>query len=368
MQVTKQRIAVLGSTGSIGVQTLAVFSRHRDLFDLVLIANNSNIDALMSQVQQYSPSNFYCKATAQNKDYLSCPDTYKDVDIVINGIAGLDGLYPSLAVIKAGKILATANKESLVCFGSQLKAIAKTTGAEIRPVDSEHSTMWQCFEDYNNVKRLIITASGGAFRDMLIDALKDVTAEDALKHPNWNMGKKVTIDCATMVNKGLEIIEAKRLFGIKTVTPIMHRESIVHSLVEMFDGTQKAGLSEPNMEIPIQYAMCYPHRYNTPYCTLDLTKVGCLHFEEIDRNKYPALQIAEEVSEKDEFYATVYVAADEILVELFLQNRIKYFDIAKYIKMALDNIEYIKVENIEDIICITNNVKAYILKEIGGTN
>ncbi len=362
---TKKRIAILGSTGSIGVQTLAVYARCRDLFDLALIANNCNENALLEQAKQYSPQKSYCRATSVDKDYLSRPETYKDIDIVVNGIAGLDGLYPSLAVLQAGKILATANKESLVCFGTQLKEVAKKTGAVIRPVDSEHSTMWQCFEEHN-VKSLIITASGGAFRDIPKEKLVDATAADALKHPNWDMGKKVTIDCATMGKKGREIIEAKRLFGIDTIIPIMHRESIVQSGVEMHDGTQKAGLSQPNMEIPIQYAICYPHRLDTPYATLDLTKIGALHFEEIDREKYPALTIAEEVAERDEFYATVFVAADEILVELYLKNRIKYFDIAKYIRMALENINYKKVENIEDVICISNTTEAYILEVIGG--
>ncbi len=365
---TKLRIAILGSTGSIGVQSLAVFARHRDLFELVLIANNCNENALKEQVLAYNPHKHYCRATAEDKDYLNCKDTYNDVDLVVNGIAGLDGLYPSLAVLKAGKILATANKESLVCFGTQLKAVAKQYGGEIRPVDSEHSTMWQCFEGYDNVKRLIITASGGAFRDVPYAKLIDATAEDALKHPNWAMGKKVTIDCATMVNKGLEIIEAKRLFGIETVTPIMHRESIVHSLVEMRDGTQKAGLSSPNMEIPIQYAMLYPYRLETPYDNLDLIKIGALHFEEIDRQKYPALAIAEEIADKDEFYATVFVAADELLVQLYLKHVIKYFDIARLIRLALDNVPYKKVVQIEDVFSISQDVKAYILELVGGKN
>ncbi len=365
---TKIRVAILGSTGSIGVQSLAVFARHRDLFRLVLIANNRNATALEEQVLAYNPDIAYCRATAQDKDYLARPDTYRDIDLVVNGIAGLDGLYPSAAVLKAGKILATANKESLVCYGTQLKKLAAEYGGEIRPVDSEHSTMWQCLEDYGNVKRLIITASGGAFRDMPYEELADATAQDALKHPNWDMGKKVTIDCATMVNKGLEIIEARRLFGIETVTPIMHRESIVHSLVEMHDGTQKAGLSLPNMEIPIQYAMLYPRRLDTPYASLDLTKIGCLHFEEIDRKKYPALAIAEEVAEKDEFYATVFVAADEVLVQLYLDGSIGYFDIARLIRQALDNIPYRAVDEIADVLSITADVQAYILQVIGGKN
>ncbi len=364
----KIKIAILGSTGSIGVQSLAVFSRHRELFDLVLIANNTNEKALKEQALAYNPQRYYCKSTAQDQDYLRDKNTYKDIDLVVNGIAGLDGLYPSLAVLQAGKILATANKESLVCYGTQLKQVAKQYGGEIRPVDSEHSTMWQCMEDYSNVKSLIITASGGAFRDFSYDQLQSATAEDALKHPNWAMGKKVTIDCATMVNKGLEIIEAKRLFGIPTVTPIMHRESIVHSLVELKDGTQKAGLSLPNMEIPIQYAMLYPHRLTTPYDNLDLTKVGCLHFEEIDRSKYPALTIAEEIADKDECYATILVAADELLVELYLQHKIGYFDIARLLRMAVDNVSYKKIECIEDVFSISERTKAYILEVLGGIN
>ncbi len=363
--MNKIRIAILGATGSIGRQSLAVFDRNREIFSLKLIANDKNVEKLEEFRIKYNPEKVYNHSTAEDKEYLSKPSTYSDVDLVINGIAGLSGLKPSEAVIKAGKILATANKESIVCYGDFLNELALKTGATIRPVDSEHSTMWQCMEQFDNVKRLIITASGGAFRDLSKSEIKYATGKDALKHPNWNMGKKVTVDCATMVNKGLEIIEAKRLFGIKDVFPVLHRQSIVHSIVEMNDGTLKAGLSVPNMETPIQYAMTYPNRLNIPDNSLDLIKLGALTFEEIDREKYPALKIAEEISNKDGFYSTVFVAADEFLVEKYLQDKISYFDVSKYLSMSLDHISYRKIQGIETILSITDETKSYLSTKIG---
>lgn len=363
--VKKLRIAVLGATGSIGRQTLTVFDRNREFFSLSLIANDKDLEGLKQLERKYCPENVYNYSTATDKNYLADPATYADIDLVVNGIAGLSGLRPSEAVIRAGKILATANKESIVCYGEHLKALAKTTGASIRPVDSEHSAMWQCLEDYDNVKSLIITASGGAFRDLSLDEIARATGKDALKHPNWNMGRKVTVDCATMVNKGLEIIEAKRLFDIRDVVPVMHRESIVHSMVEMKDGTVKASLSTPNMELPIQYAMTYPERLSTPYNSLDLVKLGRLSFEPIDREKYPALAVAEAISDKDEFYSTVFVSADELLVEKYLEGKISYFDVAKYLQSAIDNIPYRIIKGIDDIFIIDALTKAYLSEAIG---
>lgn len=359
----KIKIAVLGSSGSIGVQTLNVVRRHPELFSVVLLANGSNTSMLKSQAEEFGVKNAFCASVCTDKEVLAKPETYAEADIVVNGIAGLDGLEPSAAVLSAGKILATANKESIVCYGSHLKKIAEKCGGEIRPVDSEHSAMWQCLEQAENIKRLIITASGGAFRDLTADELKYAKASDALKHPNWTMGKKVTVDCATMVNKGLEIIEAKQLFGVSDVKPVIHRESIIHSMVEFWDGTVKASLSVPSMEIPIQYAISYPMRYDSNAQALDFSAIKALSFEEPDRNKYPALKLGEEVALKnDEFYNTVYAAADEALVPLYLSDKIGYFDINSVIEDSLSRFSYRKVESVEDVQSIAAEVSSYVNK------
>lgn len=356
----KVKIAVLGSTGSIGVQTLNVVRRHSDLFSVVFLANARNKDALYRQAEEFGVRNTYCISDC-NENVFERDGIFGDADIVVNGIAGLDGLQPSLAALSAGKILATANKESLVCFGAELKAAAIKHGGEIRPVDSEHSAMWQCLEKKENVKRLIITASGGAFRDLTVDEIRNAKAADALKHPNWTMGQKVTVDCATMVNKALEIIEAKQLFGIKDVKPVIHRESIIHSMVEFTDGTVKASLSAPSMEIPIQYALTYPERLNSGVPELDFSVLRTLSFSEPDYAKYPALKIGEEVAaQNDEFYNTVFCAADETLVKLYLAGTIGYFDISSIIEKSLSHIPYRKIETISDVKSLAAEVASYV--------
>lgn len=349
------------------MQTLNVVRRHPELFSVVLLANGANSAGLKAQAEEFGVKRAFSMSHNADKGVLANPETYAEADIVVNGIAGLDGLEPSAAVLTAGKILATANKESIVCFGSHLKKIAEKCGGEIRPVDSEHSAMWQCLERAENIRRLIITASGGAFRDLTVDELKHAKAADALKHPNWTMGKKVTVDCATMVNKGLEIIEAKQLFGISEIKPVIHRESIIHSMVEFTDGTVKASLSAPSMEIPIQYALSYPMRYDSNAPALDFSTLRTLTFAEPDRNKYPALKLGEEVASKnDEFYNTVYAAADEALVPLYLNDKIGYFDINSVIEAALSRISYRKVESVDDVKSIAAEVSSYVNKVTEG--
>ena len=346
---------------------MKVVRRHPELFSVVLLANGANAGGLKSQAEEFGVKNAFSMSSHSDKNVLANPETYADADIVVNGIAGLHGLGPSAAALSAGKILATANKESIVCFGSHLKKIAEKCGGEIRPVDSEHSAMWQCLEQAENIKRLIITASGGAFRDLTVEELKHAKASDALKHPNWTMGKKVTVDCATMVNKGLEIIEAKQLFGISEIKPVIHRESIIHSMVEFWDGTVKASLSAPSMEIPIQYALTYPLRYDSNAPELDFSAIGTLTFDEPDRNKYPALKLGEAVAtENDEFYNTVYAAADETLVPLYLADKIGYFDINSVIEDSLSKISYRKVESVEDVKSIAAEVTSYVNKVTEG--
>ena len=345
MRVIMKKVAVLGCSGSVGKTALRVLDNLKDEFRIELLANESQLSFLIRELKARSVKNVFCKNKKYlfcegkevdfRADYLSDPETYRDIDIVINGIGGIAGLAPSDAVLKAGKILATANKESIVCAGNFLRK-DQNESAKIYPLDSEHSTVWQCLgNDLANVEKIILTASGGAFRDKTKKELYSVTAENALRHPNWIMGKKITIDCATLLNKGLEIIEAKRLFGIPNVHAVLHRESIIHSLVEMKDGALIAGLSNPDMAIPIQYALTYPKRVSSRVRPLCLEDIGALHFEKIDEERFPCFSIAKKVSEYGDYAGTVLVAADEIAVRAFMQNRIRFYDMNAVIEHAL---------------------------------
>lgn len=370
-----KRVAVLGCSGSIGKTALQVLKNLKDDFKVVLLANNTNEYELFSQANVFSPEVIYCNKGIQQRNgtdcnfdpfFLSRPETFEDIDLVLNGIVGLAGLEPTLAAIDAGKILATANKESLVCGGELINRRLYNSRSVIRPVDSEHSTVWQCLEDKNNVKRIILTASGGAFRHFSKERIALAKAEDALKHPNWIMGKKVTIDCATLVNKGMEIIEAKRLFGIENVDAIQHDESVVHSFVEMKDGTMIAGLSTPDMTIPIQYALTYPERLANNIDFLDLVKRQALRFGILDEEKFPCFALCKRVSEFGDYAGTVMNAADEIAVDAYLKGEIGFYGIYNCIESAL---HYFGFEGIikekEDIFRIDREVREYCLKYIG---
>ena len=368
-----KKIALLGCTGSIGTTALNVLRRYKNEYKLEIIANNKDIEGLKKIEKEFKPKIVFCNTgylsidrTEQPfiKEFLSNPETYKDVDIVINGIVGLAGLAPTLAVIEAGKILATANKESLVCAGNLINDKLNKLKSEIRPVDSEHSTIWQCIgNNKSNIKSLILTASGGAFRNLNKSELMNAKAIDALKHPNWVMGKKVTIDCATLVNKGMELIEAKHLFGIKDIQTIQHNESIIHSLVQMKDGTLIAGLSNPNMEIPIQYALTYPKRKETAVKYLDLCEWGSLTFKKLDENRFPCLQICKKVSEYGDYAGTILNAADEIAVDMYLKDKIGFYGISDIIDAALQKFGFNgKINAIKDIFSIDKEVKEYIIR------
>lgn len=367
-----KRVAVLGCTGSIGKTCLEIIRKHKDDFQVVLLANGSQKEELLTLVKEFRPEIAYCSNGTYivngnekpfDKDVLSRPETYRHVDIVVNGIVGLAGLAPTLAVVEAGKNLATANKESIVCGGELLQKLLKNSKTELRPVDSEHSTVWQCLEEKDNVKRIILTASGGAFRAWDKEKIAKAKAVDALRHPNWVMGKKVTIDCATLVNKGMEIIEAKRLFGIDDVDAVMHGESIVHSMVEMKDGTIKAGLSTPDMTLPIQYALTYPKRMETTVPFLDLIKQKTLTFGRLDEDKFPCFSLCKKVSEYGDYAGTVLNAADETAVEYYLQDKIGFYDIYSCIESALHKFGYEGIINDkEDIFRIDKEVREYSIR------
>jgi 1-deoxy-D-xylulose-5-phosphate reductoisomerase len=371
----RKKIAVLGCTGSIGSTALKIIRSYLGEFEVSLLANGSDIRGLKKLIGEFSPDKAYCgtgflfrggEEKPFDKDFLGREEAYADTDIVVNGISGLAGLAPTLAAIRAGKIIATANKESIVCGGSLIKrALEENPRAELRPVDSEHSTVWQCLGDVKNVKSIILTASGGAFRDYTRGQIENARAADALRHPNWVMGKKVTVDCATLMNKGMEIIEAKRLFGIDDVRVVLHRESIVHSLVEMKDGALIAGLSNPDMEIPIQYALFYPERRRTSVKRFSLSDVGRLSFGRINEELFPCFGLCKKAAEYGDYAGTVMNAADEIAVKAYLCGEIGFYGISDCVEKAFEKFGYEgRVGNEKELYRIDGEAREYILRTV----
>ncbi len=349
------RVTVLGSTGSIGTQTLDVLRSLGERFSLLGLAAGLNLDLLAEQAREFKPRYLWAEAgadpsTRQSLDEIAAAvgaqiatmeemATDPDLDILVVGTAGRAGLEPTLAALECGTDVALANKEVIVMAGHLLRAAADRGKALLRPVDSEHSAIWQCLwgEEGNEIGRIILTASGGALRDLPESALADVTPEQALRHPTWNMGKKITIDCATLLNKGMETIEAQWLFSVPydRVEVLQHRESIVHSLVEMRDGSVKAQLGLPDMRLPIQAALTYPQRLPAPVAPLDLAAIGSLTFRALDLGRNPCLRLAMEAGARGGTYPAVMAAADEVAVEAFLQRRIRFTEIAAVIEAAL---------------------------------
>ncbi len=339
-------VAVLGSTGSIGTQTLDVIRALGGRLRVVALAAGRNTDLLYRQVAEFRPS-FVCADTALDPDRLAGARvvpmeemvSHPDVDVAVIGTTGAAGLAPTLAALRAGKAVALANKEVLVMAGAVLTRAAAEGGGELRPVDSEHSAIWQCLwgEDRGGIARLILTASGGALRDRPPETLDAVTPEEALRHPTWTMGRKVTVDSATLFNKGLETIEARWLFDVpvERIEVVMHRESIVHSLVEFRDGSVKAQLGLPNMRLPIQCALTYPERLPCAVPRLDLAALGSLQFAPPDFGRYPCLALAMEAGRRGGTYPAVLAAADEVAVEEFLAGRIRFTDIPRLIERVL---------------------------------
>ena len=338
-------LAVLGSTGSIGRQTLDVVSSLPDKFNVIALAAGSNVTLLEEQTRQFRPRLIGADREA---DYLYSRivdgkltarwatmeemASHPDVHLVVVATVGSAGLGPTLAALRAGKAVALANKEVLVMAGHILTAEARRHGAQLRPIDSEHSAIWQCLwgESPDSVQRIVLTASGGPFRDTPPDELARVTAQEALRHPNWQMGQKITVDSATLLNKGLECIEARWLFDVPlhNIEVILHRESIVHSLVEFRDGSVKAQLGVPDMRLPIQCALTYPERLpGTPVPRLDLKRIGTLNFGVADMKQFPCLGLALEAGRRGGTYPAVLAAADEVAVQHFLAGHIRFLDI-----------------------------------------
>jgi 1-deoxy-D-xylulose-5-phosphate reductoisomerase len=359
MTTFPKRIAILGSTGSIGRQTLDVVRSFPDHFQVVALAARSNITLLAQQAQEFHPMLVTCFADTpelEAKARALLPDvligeqgllavaTHPDVDVVVAATSGLIGLRPTLAAIGAGKTIALANKETLVMAGHLVMNAARRANVSIRPVDSEHGAVWQCLrgEDTRTVRRLILTASGGPFRQATLEDLQSVTIEQALAHPTWRMGPKITIDSSTLMNKGLEVIEAHWLFTMpyESINVVVQPESIIHSMVEFVDGSIKMQASLPSMHLPILNALAYPERLATAGTgllrELRWKELATLHFDELDMERFPCFRLAIEAGRRGGTYPCVLVGADEEAVELFLHGEISYLGIAELIEAVLE--------------------------------
>ena len=344
-----KRLVILGSTGSIGRQTLDVVRSLRDRFQVVGLSAGRNATLLEEQAREFRPRMVWCEReeartslVAAGASWVSLEEqaAHPDADLVVVGTVGRAGLLPTLAALRAGKAVVLANKEVLVMAGALVTQAAAQGGGELLPVDSEHSAIWQCLwgEESTAVRRIILTASGGAFRDYSADELARVTPEDALRHPTWEMGRKITVDSATLMNKGFEAIEARWLFDLplERIDVVLHRESIVHSLVEFIDGSVKAQLGEPDMKLPIRIALCYPERVAEERAApFDLVRIGELHFAAPDLRRFPALGLALKAGRMGGTYPAVLAAADEAAVAHFLDGHLRFSEIAILLDEAL---------------------------------
>lgn len=381
-----KRIAILGSTGSIGTQTLDVISHYPDRFKVDMLIAGSKVDTLIQQAVKWRPSmaiiadtSKYWKlkdaleplgiATASGSEAIADAMERETFDCVVTATVGYSGLAPTLRAIKAGKDIALANKETLVVAGDIVTAALRRSSSRMLPVDSEHSAIHQCLvgENSADVRRLIITASGGPFRTLTKQQIAGVTAADALKHPNWSMGSKITIDSATMMNKAFEIIEARWLFDIPgdKITPVVHPQSIVHSMVEFVDGSVKAQLGVPDMRLPIRYALGDASRLATSDMPLTLERCSQLTFEAPDADRFPAIKLGHYALEKGGNTACVINAANEIAVAAFLRGHISFTDIYAIIEHTLGAINYIAEPSYEDYVATNEQSRAVADEAVG---
>ena len=358
-------LALLGSTGSIGRQALEVVRALPGRFRVVGLAAGRNIELLRAQIEEFGPDVAWAAPGLESQVLAGELGSERwqpmdemaarpDVDVVLVATVGTAGLAPTLTALEAGKAVALANKEVLVVAGSVVRA-ALDRGGELRPVDSEHSAIWQCLwgEPPEAIDRLTLTASGGALRNLDIEQLDRVTPEEALRHPNWEMGPKVTIDSATLFNKGLEVVEARWLFDIPVdrIDIVLHRESIVHSLVTFVDGSVKAQLGEPDMKLPIQCALTYPERASQrALASLDLAAHGSLNFGEVDDSRFPALGLALEAARREGTYAAALSGADDAAVEYFLAKRCRFTDIGRLLGQTLDAHQSTAEPGLDDLV------------------
>lgn len=376
----KKGVAILGSTGSIGTQTLEVLEAYPDHFDLQVITANGNADLLIQQAIKHKPNTVVIANESkydQVKDALWELDIHvytgeqaleqvvqsNEVDIVVTALVGYAGLKPTLSAINAKKNIALANKETLVVAGELVTQEAKKNGVNIYPVDSEHSAIFQCLvgEFQNPIEKIYLTASGGPFRGKKLEELSAVTREQALNHPNWEMGAKITIDSATMMNKGFEVIEAKWLFGLKReqIDVIVHPQSIVHSIVQFRDGSMKAQMGLPDMKLPIQFALTYPERLPTNYPRFDFLDHPSLTFEKPDLETFSNLRLAFEAMEKGKTVPCALNAANEIAVEAFLNDRISFLQVAEINERTMNEVRVVSQPSLEDYVAINDEARAY---------
>jgi 1-deoxy-D-xylulose-5-phosphate reductoisomerase len=371
------RLAVLGSTGSIGRQTLDIVRTFPDRFRIIGLAAGENLELLEKQISEFKPEVIYYRDQKKELKAGGCQilpieeiAAHPDVDIVVAATSGKSGLNSVLAAIKADKKIALANKEPLVMAGEIILNEMKKSSGWILPVDSEHSAIWQCMNgEAQKPARIILTASGGPFLHYSEAQLAGVTVEKALDHPSWKMGKKVTIDSATLMNKGLEVIEAHWLFDMPfdKIDILVHPQSIVHSMIELVDGTFKAQLSYPDMRFPIQYALSYPGRFENPVLPeLDWTKLGSLKFEPVNYEQFPCLRLAIGAGKLEGTYPAVLCGADETAVDLFLNKRIGFIRISQLIEKVIQKHQNIEHPDLEEILAADNWAREEVLKLAGG--
>lgn len=367
----KKKIAILGSTGSIGTQALEVIKANEDIFEVEVLTAQQNADLLILQAAEFKPNvvvigdeNLYDKVNSAldpldikvycGQKALNSVVENENIHTVLTALVGYSGLIPTINAIKAGKHIALANKETLVVAGELITKLAIENKIDILPVDSEHSAIFQCLvgEYINPIEKIILTASGGPFRGKNIDYLKSVTKKEALKHPNWEMGAKITIDSASLMNKGLEVIEAKWLFDLKSeqIDVIVHPQSIVHSLVQFEDGSIKAQLGLPDMKLPIQYALGFPHRLKSDFPRFDFLNFPNLTFEKPDMDTFRNLKLAFEALEKGGNMPCILNAANEIAVEAFLKDKIGFLEMSDLVEYCMGKINFIKVPTLDDYI------------------
>ena len=365
----KKQIAILGSTGSIGTQALKVIEEHPDLYEAYALTANNQVELLAEQARKFMPA---AVVIANEAKYLQLKEMLADlpiqvyagadalceiveakpIDVGLASMVGYAGLRPTMNAIRAGKAIALANKETLVVAGELINALAQQYKTPILPVDSEHSAIFQCLEPNNALEKVILTASGGPFRKFTMEQLQHVTKEQALKHPNWEMGAKITIDSATMMNKGFEVIEAKWLFGVRPdqIEVVVHPQSVIHSMVQYEDGAVKAQLGMPDMRLPIQYAFSYPQRIKASFDRLDFSKMTELTFEQPDTNRFRCLALAYEALNKGGNMACIVNAANEVVVSAFLKDRISFLRMSEVIEASMAKVPFIQTPTYEDYV------------------
>lgn len=377
----KKRISILGSTGSIGVNALKVVSHLKSELEVVYLSANKNMTLLLKQIVQYQPQ---AVCIVDEKSYYSIKEELSslnievligrsgllelakrtDVDVMLNAVVGGQGMQPTLCAIEAGVDVALSNKESLVMAGNIIKKAQQKTGAKIFPVDSEHSAIWQCLvgENTNEVRQIILTGSGGPFREKELSSFGDIKIEDALNHPNWDMGEKITIDSATMMNKGLEVIEAYWLFQIEPdqISIVVHPQSIIHSMVEMKDGSIKAQMGVPDMKVPIQYALTYPKHIEAAWERLDLINCGHLTFEKTDLERFPCIALGFKVLERFGTSGAALNLSNDYAVYRFLAGEIKFTDIPKINESVLEQHPWNDNPSLADLTQLDDWVKEFV--------